>query len=133
MTIKTITIGAISAFGLILASNVAFADNHMAKAIKSAETSVGTVLTNAEGLTLYTFDKDEPGKSNCYDQCATNWPPMPAKASSEGEGDLSVVERKDGTFMWAHSGQPLYTWIGDSEQGDVSGDGVGGVWHVAKP
>ena len=42
-------------------------------------------------------------------------------------------KRTDGTFMWAHDGAPLYTWVGDSEKGDVSGEGMGGVWHVAKP
>lgn len=136
MTTNALKIGTIAAIGasvLILSSNISFADHHAAKAMKSADTSVGMVLTNAAGLTLYTFDKDEAGKSNCYDSCATSWPPMPAEASSTNEGDFTVVERTDGTFMWAHDGQPLYTWVGDSAMGDVSGDGVGGVWHVAKP
>ena len=130
MTLKIITTGVTA---LILSTTFALADHHLAKAIKQADTSMGTVLTNSAGLTLYTFDKDADGVSNCYDQCATNWPPMPAEASSKDEGDFSVVERKDGTFMWAHKGEPLYTWIGDSAKGDVSGDGVGGVWHIAKP
>jgi predicted lipoprotein with Yx(FWY)xxD motif len=136
MTNKALKIGTLAALGasvLILSSNISFAGHHLASEIKKAETSVGTVLTNAEGLTLYTFDKDEAGKSNCYDSCATNWPPMPAEASSKDDGDFTVVKRKDGTFMWAHDGQPLYTWVGDSAKGDVTGDGVGGVWHVAKP
>lgn len=130
MTFKAIITGAAA---LVLSSTFAIADHHSAKAIKQADTSAGTVLTNAAGLTLYTFDKDAAGVSNCYDQCATNWPPMPAEASSKNEGDFSVVERKDGTFMWAYKGEPLYTWIGDSAKGDVTGDGVGGVWHIAKP
>lgn len=136
MNMNAFKIGTLAAMGvsaLILSSNIAFADHHAAKAIKSMDTSVGLVLTNAAGLTLYTFDKDETGKSNCYDQCAVNWPPMPATPSSKDEGDFTVVERKDGTFMWAHKGQPLYTWMGDSAKGDVTGDGVGGVWHAAKP
>lgn len=130
MTLKAITTGVAA---LILSSTFALADHHSAKAIQQADTSAGAVLTNAGGFTLYTFDKDGDGVSNCYHQCAVNWPPMPAEASSKNEGDFSVVKRDDGTFMWAHNGQPLYTWIGDTEKGDVTGDGVGGVWHIAKP
>lgn len=134
MRLKTITI-AISALvlsGSVL-SGAAFADHHSSKAMKTADTSLGAVLTNAAGLSLYTFDKDASGKSNCYDACATSWPPMPAEASSKDEGDFTVVKRDDGTFQWAHKGAPLYTWVGDSAKGDVTGDGVGGVWHIAKP
>jgi predicted lipoprotein with Yx(FWY)xxD motif len=135
MTLKNLALSIIRTFtlsALVLTSGLAIAGGHSTKTIKSADTEVGTVLTNAAGLTLYTFDKDEPNTSNCYDQCAINWPPMPAKASSENEGNLTVVKRNDGTFQWAQNGQPLYTWIGDTEQGDTTGNGVGGVWHVAK-
>jgi predicted lipoprotein with Yx(FWY)xxD motif len=92
----------------------------------------GGMWTDASGMTLYTFDKDAAGKSNCYDKCAVNWPPLKADADAKAEGDWSVVERKDGSKMWAYKGTPLYTFIGDKKAGDVNGDGKGGVWHVAK-
>ena len=100
---------------------------------KVMDTSAGKIYTDEKGMTLYTFDKDEANKSNCYDQCATNWPPLMALANAMAEGEWTVVERTDGTKMWAYDGKPLYTFIKDKMPGDVTGDGVGEVWHVAKP
>lgn len=100
---------------------------------KTMDTSAGTVLTDQNGMTLYTFDKDEAGVSNCYGKCAANWPPLMAPADANAEGDWSIVERKDGSTMWAYYGMPLYTFVGDEKPGDVTGDGKFGVWHVAKP
>jgi predicted lipoprotein with Yx(FWY)xxD motif len=90
-------------------------------------------LTAANGMTLYTFDNDTAGTSNCYDNCAVNWPPYTAAADAQtlAEG-FSIVERRDGTAQWAKDSAPLYFWIGDTAPGDISGDGVGGVWHIAK-
>jgi len=100
--------------------------------VNQYETSLGKVLADKNNMTLYTFDKDTKGVSNCYNDCAVNWPPLFAD-EHEHEGDYSVVDRTDGTKVWAYKGQPLYSWVGDTEPGDVNGDGVGGVWHVAKP
>ena len=96
------------------------------------ETSAGKVYTNHEGMTLYTYDKDEAGKTNCYDKCAVNWPPFAAAADAAAEGEWTIVDRTDGTKMWAYDGKPLYTYIDDKKAGDVTGEGKGGVWHVAK-
>lgn len=88
------------------------------------------VATGANGMTLYTFDKDSGGTSACYDQCAENWPPFLGQTGAEmGEG-WTLVERTDGTMQWAHNGRPVYYYVGDSQPGDVTGDGKGGVWHV---
>jgi predicted lipoprotein with Yx(FWY)xxD motif len=92
----------------------------------------GKIWTDEKGMTLYTFDKDEGGKSNCYDKCATAWPPLAAAADAKAEGEWSVVDRTDGTKMWAYDGHPLYTFVEDKAPGDVKGEGKGGVWHVAK-
>ena len=91
-----------------------------------------TVLTNHEGMTLYTFDKDKQGVSTCYGGCAAQWPPLLVREGDQIKQDWSMVERKDGNQQWAYKGQPLYTWAGDNQAGDTNGDGVGGVWHVAK-
>jgi predicted lipoprotein with Yx(FWY)xxD motif len=100
---------------------------------KTADTSKGKALVDAKGMTLYTFDKDTAGKSNCNGQCATNWPPLKASADAKSMGKFSVVTRDDGSKQWAHDGKPLYTWIKDKKAGDVTGDGVNNVWHIAKP
>ncbi len=103
-----------------------------AEPAKVMETSAGKIYTDDKGMTLYIFDKDETNKSNCYDDCATNWPPFMAPADAKAEGEWTVVERTDGTKMWAYEGKPLYTFIKDKKPGDVTGDGVGGVWHLSK-
>jgi len=84
-------------------------------------------------MTLYTFDKDTAGVSACYDACATNWPPLLAASGAMAKGKLSIVARKDGAMQWAYDGKPLYLWAKDTKAGDMTGDGVNGVWHVAKP
>lgn len=99
---------------------------------KAAESSAGKVLVDAKGMTLYTFDKDEAGKSNCYDNCAKNWPPAAAMANDQPTGDLTIVKRDDGTMQWADDGKPLYTFVKDAKPGDVTGDNVGNVWHIVK-
>ena len=115
--------------GLMLGTTASLA----ADAWKEAEVNGAKIYTNASGMTLYTFDNDKDGVSNCYDKCATNWPPLKAEADAKAEGGWTVVERKDGTRMWAYDGKPLYTFIKDKKAGDVTGDGVNGVWHIAKP
>lgn len=94
--------------------------------------TAGEIYTNADGMTLYTFDKDESGMSNCYDECAQKWPPFVAEEGAEADGEWTLVERADGTMMWAYDGEPLYTFAQDAQPGDVKGDGLGDVWHVAK-
>jgi predicted lipoprotein with Yx(FWY)xxD motif len=98
-----------------------------------SESSLGQVLTDDNGMTLYIFDKDKDGMSACYDQCAANWPPLMAAADAKAEGDYGLTKRKDGAMQWTFKGMPLYTWAKDAKAGDVTGDGVNGVWHVAKP
>ncbi|MDA8585312.1 hypothetical protein N9L47_03480 [Rhodobacteraceae bacterium] len=91
------------------------------------------LMTAPNGMTLYTFDKDGPNVSNCYGDCATNWPPYTAAANAASPGNgLTIIDRQDGTRQWAKDGAPLYFWVGDSAKGDTTGDGVGGVWHIAR-
>jgi predicted lipoprotein with Yx(FWY)xxD motif len=99
---------------------------------KTMSTSLGTVLTDEKGMTLYTFDDDAKGKSNCYGDCAQGWPPFLAAADATAGGKWTIVDRTDGTKMWAYGGRPLYTWFKDKKPGDVTGDMVEGLWHVAK-
>jgi predicted lipoprotein with Yx(FWY)xxD motif len=97
---------------------------------KEQKTAAGTVLADPKGMTLYTYDKDEPGKSNCVDQCAVNWPPAMATASDKPVGDLTIITRPDGTMQWADEGKPLYTFIQDKKPGDITGDKMKDVWHA---
>jgi predicted lipoprotein with Yx(FWY)xxD motif len=94
--------------------------------------SIGQVMTTPGGMTVYTFDKDQPGKSNCYDACAKHWPAVTADAYAQEYGRMSLVSRADGQRQWAHDGNPLYTYAEDSMRGDVKGDNVGNIWHVVR-
>lgn len=117
---------------LILASTVATAAFAEAP-VKVVETSKGKVVADEKGMTLYTFKNDKKDMSNCYDDCAKNWPPFMASDNAKAGGAYSLVTRKDGKKQWAKDGMPLYLWIKDTKAGDVSGDGVKGVWDAARP
>jgi predicted lipoprotein with Yx(FWY)xxD motif len=92
------------------------------------------VLTDTAGRTLYTFDKDQPNKSNCQGGCAQAWPAYVAEPAA-GAKPASQASRfdRDGAQQWAWNGSPLYYYAGDTKPGDRTGDGKGGVWHVVKP
>ena len=89
------------------------------------------MLTDANGMTLYIFVKDAPGKSNCNGRCAQAWPPLLADEVA-GE-NFSIVTRDDGSKQVAYKEMPLYLWVRDENPGDTKGEGVGNVWLVARP
>ena len=98
-----------------------------------AKKAADGTLTNASGMTLYTFDKDSAGKSVCNGPCATNWPPLMATGNASPSGDWTIVTRDDGAKQWAYKGKPLYTWAKDQKPGDKTGDGfANNAWHTAK-
>jgi len=96
------------------------------------DTSAGTIMTSPQGMTVYTFDKDQAGTSACYGDCAMKWPPLIAGANAQEYGEMTLITRTDGQRQWAYDGKPLYTYHEDAAAGDVKGDNVGGVWHVVK-
>lgn len=99
---------------------------------KEQKTKLGTVLASPRGMTLYTYDKDQPDVSNCTGKCAGHWPPIKASASDKPSGDFTVIKRSDGTLQWAYDGKPVYGYADDKKAGDVNGDGEMGAWHVVK-
>ena len=121
-----IAIGLSAAF-LALSASLSFA----AEPAMETDSSMGKIYTDAKGMTLYVFDKDEPGKSNCYDQCAVNWPPYLAAADAVPEGEWTIIDRTDGTKQWAYDGKPVYLFIQDKAAGDLTGEGkADNTWHV---
>ena len=99
---------------------------------------LGSFLVDDEGMSLYLFTKDTPNVTNCYDQCATNWPPLlTTGAPVAGEGVnaalLGTTQRTDGTLQVTYNGWPLYYYVTDKAPGDVTGEGKGSVWYVVTP
>ena len=93
------------------------------------------VYVGANGMTLYTFDRDATGsgKSACNGQCATAWPPLMAAAGASNSGEWTVITRDDGSKQWAYKGKPLYYWQRDAKPGDRTGDGFNNAWRLARP
>jgi predicted lipoprotein with Yx(FWY)xxD motif len=100
--------------------------------------ALGQFLADDQGRTLYLFTKDTMNTSNCYDQCAVNWPALLTKGDPvAGEGVdgklLGTTQRKDGSTQVTYNGLPLYYYIKDQKPGDTTGQEVGGVWYVISP
>lgn len=125
--IKTTLLGATTAFALLTGAAVA------ETAIATADSSAGRILADGDGMSLYIFDNDAAAVSNCYGDCATKWPPLTAAAGDKPQGEFGIIRRTDGGDQWTYKGQPLYLWVNDATPGDVTGDGVKGVWHLARP
>jgi predicted lipoprotein with Yx(FWY)xxD motif len=103
-------------------------------ALKSATINSVTVVTNARGFTLYSFDPDTATASKCTGTCAQIWPPVtgPVTADQGITGKLGTIIRSDGSKQATYGGHPLYTYTADTAPGQAKGNGVnvdGGVWH----
>jgi predicted lipoprotein with Yx(FWY)xxD motif len=137
-------IGLLSVVALVLlivavagAGNSAATSSGGSVALKTGKAGGVTVLTNAKGLTLYTFAADSPGKSNCYGSCAQYWPPVIGSPSvpSGIPGNFGTTTRTDGTKQVTWNGHPLYTYVGDHGPGQAAGNGLnvnGGLWKDIK-
>jgi predicted lipoprotein with Yx(FWY)xxD motif len=104
-----------------------------------ADSSLGQILTDADGLTLYTFANDtaDSGTSACTGGCVNAWPPAAVTGEPSGPdeltGELGTITRDDGTTQVTYNGLPLYRFVNDTAPGQTNGEGVGGLWTVAKP
>jgi predicted lipoprotein with Yx(FWY)xxD motif len=102
--------------------------------VMKKDAKLGSIAADAKGMTLYVFDNDTPGKSNCSGQCAVLWPPYVAVGTAPANlpTGVTLIKRADGSMQYADNGKALYTYTKDKDSGDTYGDGVGGVWHVVK-
>jgi predicted lipoprotein with Yx(FWY)xxD motif len=103
-------------------------------ALKTAAIGGVTVLTNAQGFTLYSFAPDTSTTSKCDGGCAQIWPPVagPATAGQGVTGKLGTITRSDGSSQATYDGHPVYTYAADTAPGQANGNGLnvnGGVWH----
>ena len=120
-----------TAAALSVTACTSYAAGHGHKDVKLSDAGY---FTDGHDMTLYTFDKDDAGKSNCNAGCAKAWPPLILEGQADAlpEG-FSVISRKNGDQQVAYNDQPLYLWVQDKKPGQTTGDGVGGTWHIAKP
>lgn len=106
----------------------------------STDPTLGDYLVANNGMTLYEYSKDVVGMSMCAGTCALAWPPYtvpasttPLIAGSGVTGDITTIQRADGSFQVAYKGMPLYYYSKDTKPSDTTGENVGGVWTVAQP
>jgi predicted lipoprotein with Yx(FWY)xxD motif len=104
--------------------------------LMKVKTSIGPVLADSKGFTLYWYSKDTGMTSACTGGCATAWPPVIGKpAAAMGvrlTGKLGTITRAGGMVQATYKGHPLYTYAGDTAPGQVKGNGLGGVWHALR-
>lgn len=102
----------------------------------------GRIVATGSGHTLYDFALDKPGHSACISPtCVGLWPPLVVATTPTVAGGLrpslvGTIRRPDGSVQVTYGGHPLYTWIGDTQPGMVSGQGLnneGGLWYVIAP
>lgn len=98
-----------------------------------ADSSLGSILVDGKGMTLYLFTKDTPNTSNCTGQCLVAWPPLlgkPTAGTGVDAAKLGSFTRADGGTQASYNGWPLYYWQSDAKPGDVTGQNVNKVWFV---
>ena len=108
--------------------------------VNVSESTSGSVLVDGQGRSLYLFTNDTQngGASTCMGDCLINWPPLlSTEAPTAGDGvdaaKLGTITRDDGTTQVTYNGWPLYLYSSDTAPGDVTGQGVGGVWFLVAP
>ena len=102
---------------------------------------LGEILVDADGNTLYLFEKDKGAKSACYGACASVWPPYTSSGEPKAENGaeasmLNTTKRSDGSEQVTYNDFPLYTYVGDKKPGDTSGNDFeqfGAEWYAVTP
>ncbi len=109
--------------------------------VKTGNSSLGRIIVDARGRTLYLFEKDSRRRSACSGACATYWPPLLTKTKPiAGRGTkqslLGVIRRSDGTRQVTYAGHPLYRFVQDTKPGQTNGEGsqaFGAGWDALSP
>ena len=109
--------------------------------VSVADSSLGQILVDGNGKTLYLFEADTSTQSTCSGGCAQAWPPVTTNGAPKAAGGasaslLGTTARSDGTTQVTYGGHPLYSFTGDTKPGDTNGEGstaFGAGWDVLTP
>jgi predicted lipoprotein with Yx(FWY)xxD motif len=109
--------------------------------VSTKTSSLGTFLVDNNGRALYLWDADHGSKSTCSGACAQAWPPLTTTATPKASGAvkaslLGTTTRADGSREVTYAGHPLYTFAGDTQAGQTTGqgsNGFGAPWWVVTP
>ncbi|GGV36492.1 COG4315 family predicted lipoprotein [Paenarthrobacter nicotinovorans] len=107
--------------------------------MKTASSSAGQIVVDSKGMSLYFFTKDvkDSGTSACTGACLQAWPVFTTTSDAPGvegvTGTVGTIATPDGKKQVTLNGLPLYYYAKDKAAGDVTGQGVGGVWYLVSP
>jgi predicted lipoprotein with Yx(FWY)xxD motif len=145
MSVRIARWASIGVGGVLLFSNLATAAfaQQSAPMIQAANNpGYGSILVNAQGMTLYELTSEVGGKFHCSGQCLTFWPPITLPSGTTAPtvapgitGTFGSVARPDGSLQATDNGYPLYLFVNDKAAGDTKGNGIqafGGTWHVVQ-
>jgi predicted lipoprotein with Yx(FWY)xxD motif len=101
----------------------------------ATDAKLGQILVNGKGMTLYAYTKDGPDQSNCTGGCLTYWPPLltqgtPILGAGIDDSKIGSALLSNGTHIVTYNHMPLYYFVKDTKPGDVTGQGVSGIWYV---
>jgi predicted lipoprotein with Yx(FWY)xxD motif len=139
LNVKSRVASAAVVLGVLAVTATALASTPASSQVKTRKTSsLGVILVDKKGKTLYLFEKDKSGKSSCYGACATNWPPYlttkkPTARPAAKAALLGTTKRKDGKLQVTYNHHPLYWFKYDTKAGQTKGENVhafGADWYV---
>jgi predicted lipoprotein with Yx(FWY)xxD motif len=141
MIVAAAAFAALAATIFVLHPPATYAMQSKGAVVSTAKTSLGRVLVNSNGRTLYLFEKDRNGKSVCSGQCAAFWPPLitsgkPSVIGGAKASLLGTTRRADGRLQVTYNHHPLYTFVKDTKAGQTNGEGVnafGANWDAISP
>jgi predicted lipoprotein with Yx(FWY)xxD motif len=141
LAIATIAAGAVFFLLHPATGSAGYATPTATTVVSTSSSSLGRILVNSSGRTLYLFGKDKRGKSACVGQCATFWPPLIAKGKPHAMGGakaslLGTTKRSDGRMQVTYNHHPLYTFVKDKKKGQTNGEGLnafGAEWYAVSP
>jgi predicted lipoprotein with Yx(FWY)xxD motif len=133
-------VGTVIAFAASSAYSSASAGSRAAR-LGAASSSLGRIVVDSRGRTLYLFERDKGHRSTCYGACAAYWPPALTHGKPRARAGLKrsligTTRRRNGTMQVTYAGHPLYRYAGDSGPGQTTGAGLqdfGGGWDPISP
>jgi len=141
MVVAAAAVAALAAASFALHPPATHAAQAKAAVVSTAKTSLGRIIVNSNGHTLYLFGKDRNGKSACSGQCAVFWPPLimsgkPRVTAGAKASLIGTTRRADGRLQVTYNHHPLYTFVKDTKSGQTNGEGVnafGASWAAISP
>ena len=133
--LAVLVIAAVAAFFVATSGGTTKTAASSSPAVSLEQTSLGPVLVDAEGRTLYLFESDRPNVSTLSAAGRAIWPPFTAKSkpAAMGAANAALIGTIPGSGQVTYDGHPLYYYVGDQQPGQTTGQGLnqfGARWYV---